>query len=94
MQSPTTLTVGELRARLIHKAGEEPAFRARLLADPIGAVQDEIGLQPPPGFRLEVHEESPTTGHIVLPPPARLDEEALSHAAGGVDWSYAKQGWG
>ena len=78
-----TMTVGAMRERLIEKATADEAFRAQLLADPQGAVRDELGLQVPDGFTIEVHEEAANTSHLVLPPSARLDEASLEQAAGG-----------
>ena len=83
-----TMTVGAMRERLIEKALEDETFRARLLADPQDAVQDELGVKIPDGFTIEVHEEAADTGHLVLPPSSQLDEAALEQAAGGQDdWS-------
>ena len=78
-----TMAVGAMRERLIEKAAEDETFRARLLADPQNAVQDELGVKIPDGFTIEVHEEAADTGHLVLPPSSQLDEAALEQAAGG-----------
>ena len=82
-----TTTISGMRERLLEKAAEDEAFRARLLADPKAAVRDELGLEVPAGFSIEVHEEAADTTHLVLPPPARLDEAELIRASGGVDWN-------
>ena len=82
------MSVGAMRERLIEKALEDETFRARLLADPQDAVQEELGVKIPDGFTIKVHEEAADTGHVVLPPSSRLDEAALEQAAGGQDdWS-------
>ena len=78
-----TMTVGAIREQLIEKAVEDETFRARLLADPKAAVQDELGIEAPEDFTLMVHEETANTSHLVLPPSAKLDEVALAQAAGG-----------
>ena len=78
-----TMTVGAMRERLIEKAAEDDAFRARLLADPQEAVQEELGVKIPDGFTIRVHEEAADTSHLVLPPSSQLDETALEKAAGG-----------
>ena len=80
-----TMTVRAMRERLVAKAVEDETFRARLLADPKEAAQDELGVQAPEGFTLKVHEETAKTSHLVLPPPSKLDEAALAQAAGGRD---------
>ena len=79
-----TMTVGAMRERLIEKATADETFRARLLADPKNAVQDELGVQVPDGFTIEVHEEAADTSHLVLPPSTQLDEAELNQAAGGA----------
>ena len=76
-----TMAVGEMRERLIEKAIADETFRARLLADPKNAVQDELGVQVPDGFTIEVHEEAADTGHLVLPPSTQLDAAELNQAA-------------
>ena len=78
-----TMTVGAIRERLIEKAAEDETFRARLLADPKDAVQEELGVKIPDEFNIAVHEETVDTGHLVLPPSSQLDETALEQAAGG-----------
>ena len=86
-----TMTVGAMRERLIAKATEDEAFRVRLLADPKDAVQEELGVNIPDGFTLEVHEEAADISHLVLPPSAELDEAAQAQAAGGI-WD-PQTGW-
>ena len=78
-----TRTMTELRTHLVEKAATDEAFRARLLADPHAAIQEELGLTVPPGFTIEVHEDVEDTSHLVLPPVARLAEAELEQAAGG-----------
>ena len=75
------MAVGTMRERLIEKATADETFRARLLADPKDAVQDELGVQVPDGFTIEVHEEAADTGHLVLPPSTQLDAAELDQAA-------------
>ena len=96
MDSKTeTTTVGAMRERLLAKATGDETFRARLLSDPKAAVQDELGLTVPAGFTIKVHEEAADTSHLVLPPPAGLDEAELALAAGGADiWDGVRTGWG
>ena len=96
MDSKTEIvTVGAMRERLLAKATEDETFRARLLADPKAAVQEELGLAIPAGFTIKVHEEAADTSHLVLPPLASLDEAELALAAGGADiWNGVRTGWG
>ena len=73
----------ELREHVLTKATADEGFRERLVADPRGTVEQECGVQFPAGYRLEVHEESATTTHMVLPASARLSERELEAVAGG-----------
>ena len=74
----------ELREHLIEKAANDEAFRARLLADPNAAIEEELGLTVPAGLTIKVHEDLADTSHLVLPPVARLAEADMKRAAGGV----------
>lgn len=64
---------------------EDDDFRQRLLSDPGGTIEAEYNLPLPEGVSLEVHEESPATAHLVLPPSSQLTQEALDAlgASGG-----------
>ena len=46
------------------KAAEDDEFRARLVADPRAALEEETGLRLPDDYRLHVHEESATDAHM------------------------------
>ena len=83
-----TRSVAELRERLVTKATTDEAFRARLLADPNAAIEKELGLAIPPGFKVKVHEDLENTSHLVLPPAACLAEAELAQASGGAVRSY------
>ena len=76
-------TAEEMRAEVTARAGNDPEFRARLLEDPRGAIQEAIGVTIPGGFAVNVHEESVTTFHIVLPPSDQLTEADLHAVVGG-----------
>ena len=73
----------EVKAHIAMKAAEDDAFRARLLADPRAALEEETGLRLPDDYRLHVHEESTTDAHMVLPPKPELSREQLGRIAGG-----------
>lgn len=68
----------------------DPAFRERLVADPHGAVQDELGVPLPSEVRVTVLQETPDTLYLVLPstsetPPGReLSDAELGAVAGGA----------
>ena len=76
-------TVSEMRDQILSKAAEDVEFRARLIADPKGAVAAEAGATLPEGFEVVVHEDSATTAHLVLPPAPSLTEAELEAVAGG-----------
>jgi hypothetical protein len=66
----------------------DPAFRARLLADPRSAIASEFGIVVPENFRVKFIEREPEVDAlIVLPDPQRPDGELsdreLDVVAGG-----------
>ena len=77
------LTPDEMRAKLVDRAAEDAEFRARLLSDPKGAVEEELELTIPPEFNVQVHEDGGNTAHIVLPPSSKLGEADLNMIGGG-----------
>ena len=85
----TQMTQAEMQSKLIAKAQAEPEFRAQLVADPKAAIEGLIGLELPAAITIEVHEDSATSFHLVLPPSGKLTEDELATAfAGGwaSDW--------
>lgn len=93
-----TKTMSELREQLVERATVDETFRARLLAGPTAAIEEELGLEIPAGFTVKVHEDTEDTGHLVLPPSSTLGEADLELVAGGVSWEdicYSLgSGWG
>ena len=77
-------TSEEMRARIVNKAAEDADFRARLLGDPKGTLEQELGVAIPESLSIEVHEESSEAAHLILPPDSRLSEGDLQAAAGGT----------
>jgi hypothetical protein len=85
----------EMERRLIEKSVEDEAFRQRLIEDPKGAVEQELGTQLPEGVRVVAVEETADTIYLVLPsaPPigeaGELSDQQLEVLAGGeVAWSW------
>ncbi len=78
-----TKTQEELRAELIAKAAGDDNFRARLASDPKVAIKEALGLDLPESVTVQVHEESATTAHLVLPPQAALTDADLEGVAAG-----------
>ena len=67
------LTPDEMRAKLVDRAAEDAEFRARLLSDPKGAVEEELELTIPPEFNVEVHEERSRAVHVVSSAPRQVE---------------------
>ena len=84
----TQTTQAELQDKLIAKAQAEPEFRAQLVADPKAAIEGVIGLEIPEAINLQVHEDSATSFHLVLPPSGKLTEDELATVFAG-DWVSA-----
>ena len=83
---PETLPAGEPTdaiEQLTARAVTDPAYKARLVAEPV-AVLAEAGLSVPDGMQVEVVEGSDTQGFLVLPPaPEGLDPDSLSDDVAG-----------
>jgi hypothetical protein len=54
---------------LARRAAQDPAFRKRLLDDPVAALR-ESGVDVPPSAKVDVLESSASHVYITLPPPA------------------------
>ena len=72
----------EIREEVVNKAGENPEFRARLLANPQDAIKETTGIEVPADVELFVHEESANSQHLVLPRSAQLSDSQLSSVSG------------
>ncbi len=85
-------TVAEMEDMIRVKADEDEEFRQQLIESPRDAIKEATGMTVPDGFSINVHEESATEFHLVLPPAgSRLSDEELRGAAGGwapTDDSY------
>jgi nitrile hydratase alpha subunit len=101
---PGTGHARDLEAGVIARAVRDPAYRARLLADP-KAVFADLGLSVPPEVRIQALEETAGQYYLVLPAVAErpsgasLSDAQLEAVAGGggdlssgaLDTCYA--GW-
>jgi hypothetical protein len=80
----------EIERTLVQRSLEDESFRQKLLDDPRGTVEQELGTSLPEGVEVRVVEESADTIYLVLPSasPAgeggELSDEALEAVAGGV----------
>ena len=57
----------EMERRLIEKSLEDESFRQRLIEEPKGAVEQELGTRLPEGVRVVTVEETQDTIYLVLP---------------------------
>ena len=82
----------EVERRMINRGMEDEEFRQRLLDDPKGTIEQELGSGLPEGVEVRVVEESADTIYLVLPSASLLGEGSelsdhqLEVVAGG--------GWG
>ena len=73
----------DMRTHILTKAEEDSDFRTRLLADPKGTVEAELGVTIPDALSFHIHEETATDLHLILPADKRLRQEDLEAVAGG-----------
>ncbi len=72
----------DVYARVIAKAWSDPAYKARLVADPHAALR-EMGLDPGADFAITVVEDSADTVHLVIPnSPAGSDSLSTEQMEG------------
>jgi hypothetical protein len=71
--------------KIIARAWRDPAFKAKLLADPHTTLK-EAGVAVPEGVTVKVVENTDTHHHLVLPPKptGELSDVELDKVAGGV----------
>ncbi len=70
--------------KIIARAWRDPAFKAKLMADPHATLK-KAGIAVPPGVTVKVVENTDTHHHLVLPPkPASaLSDAELNDVVGG-----------
>ena len=69
---------------LISRAGDDLAFRQRLLARPKETIEAEFGVTMADGQEIHVHEESYSATHVVLPPRSKYTREEREEARTGA----------
>jgi hypothetical protein len=86
------LSRAEFERRLIIRSMEEEDFRQKLLDDPKGTLEQELGTRLPKAVRVVAVEETADTIYLVLPfsspvggEGGELSDEALESVAGGQD---------
>jgi hypothetical protein len=85
----------EVERRLVERSIEDEEFRRRLVDDPKGILEQELGRGLPEGVEVRVVEESADTIYLVLPSASalgdqggELSEEELEAVAGGLGDRY------
>ena len=66
------MTRRDLESQIIAKAWKDPKYKARLLKNPKGVLQEEVrAIDPsvtlPDALKVAVHQEAPNAYHLVLP---------------------------
>ncbi len=86
----TVPTRAELDTLVRDRLASDPDFRANLLAEPRVAVARLVGVALPDAVQVQVHEETLTHIHLVIPAqstPGQLSDSDLELVAGGVCWT-------
>jgi Nitrile hydratase, alpha chain len=79
----------EVERRLVQRSLQDEDFRQRLLDDPKGTLEQEVGGRLPESIEVRVVEESADTIYLVLPSASAVGEggeisdEDLEEVAGG-----------
>ena len=80
----------EWERTIVQKSMEDEDFRQRLLDDPKGTLERELGSALPQGVGVRVAEESTDTIYLVLPSASavgegeELSDQELEAVAGGI----------
>jgi hypothetical protein len=78
---------------------EDESFRQKLLDDPRGTVEQELGTQLPEGVKVRVEEETAETIYLVLPSSepigegGELSDQDLEAVAGGGAAENPSDSW-
>ena len=90
----------EVERRLIEKSLQDESFRQRLMEDPKGTLEQELGRRLPEEVQVRVVEESADTSYLVLPgtPMAgregvELSNQELESVAGGAVYESDTPYW-
>lgn len=80
------VTIYELNSVIGERVKGKEGLRQEILSDPKAALEKEFNVMIPDNFKVEVHVETPTTLHIILPAENALEltEDQLDQVAGGT----------
>jgi Nitrile hydratase, alpha chain len=89
------LSRAEFERTLVQRSIEDDSFRQRLLDEPKGTLEQELGGRLPEGVEVRAVEETKDTIYLVLPSASavaegeEISEQELGELAGGGDtvWS-------
>ena len=84
-------TAGQVRIHILERAAEDEGFKARLLADPPGTIEKELGAGIPEGLRIRVLQDGTDTTGIVLAPRAGLEAAALAAVSASHVWGRERE---
>ena len=94
-------TRAEMERTLVQRSLEDESFRQKLLDDPRGTVEQELGTQLPEDVEVRVVEESAQSIYLVLPNASplggedgELSDQDLEAVAGGGSWMTGCPGQG
>jgi hypothetical protein len=79
----------EMERKLVQRGLEDEIFRRRLIEDPRGAIEEELGTRLPEELQVVAVEETADTIYLVLPSAsplgggAELSDRDLEGVAGG-----------
>jgi hypothetical protein len=78
-----------IQQQLVARAMKDEAFRERLLSSPKETLERELGIMVPTGVTIQVHQDTPSMLHLVLPTKQssgemqELSDAELEQVAGG-----------
>jgi hypothetical protein len=86
-------TRAEVERSVVQRSLEDEEFRQRLLDDPKGTIEQELGIPAPESIEVRVLEESADTIYLVPPSASAVGEggeisdKDLEDVAGGAGWN-------
>jgi hypothetical protein len=84
--SPNQISRADVEDIILAKVAEDPAFAARLKADPKAVLSEMFGTKLPADLQISVFQETPNHLMLRLPAPVsdELSDSVLEGVAGGL----------